>query len=149
MEAETAACSFQCIPGRRIEGAEYTAWGRCLMTDDYEYKGLMAQAWDLLRGETSAWPDRVFYRQLIELRPGPVLDVGCGTGRLTPRLSGAGDWTSTASTSSPEMLAICRDKAAAAGIDVAGRLFEQAMGPVGLAPAIRDDPGAHLRRSSC
>ena len=28
------------------------------MTDAYEYRGLVAEAWDLLRGDTSAWPDR-------------------------------------------------------------------------------------------
>lgn len=27
---------------------------------EYEYKGLMAQAWDVLRGDTSNWPDRSF-----------------------------------------------------------------------------------------
>jgi hypothetical protein len=32
-----------------------------------EYRGLLAQTWDLLRGDTSAWPDRAFYRTLIEL----------------------------------------------------------------------------------
>ena len=32
---------------------------------DYEYTGLMAEAWDLLRGDTSGWPDRFFYLELI------------------------------------------------------------------------------------
>ncbi len=58
---------------------------------DYEYTGLMAQAWDLLRGDTSTWPDRPFYRAIIQRQNGsaldavqsPALDVGCGTGRLT------------------------------------------------------------------
>ena len=52
------------------------------MPEDYEYQGLMAQTWDLLRGDTSVWPDRPFYRAIIEQRDGPALDVGCGTGRL-------------------------------------------------------------------
>ena len=29
---------------------------------DYEYKGLIATYWDLLRGDTSNWPDRFFAR---------------------------------------------------------------------------------------
>ncbi len=33
---------------------------------DYEYKGLMAQAWDVLRRDTSQWADRFFYLQLME-----------------------------------------------------------------------------------
>jgi ubiquinone/menaquinone biosynthesis C-methylase UbiE len=47
----------------------------------YEYRGMKAAYWDLLRGDTSTWADRPFYRRAI-LRSGtPALDVGCGTGR--------------------------------------------------------------------
>ncbi len=47
---------------------------------DYEYSGLMAQFWDLLRGDTSLWADRFFYLDVITQAGQPVLDVGCGTG---------------------------------------------------------------------
>jgi SAM-dependent methyltransferase len=48
----------------------------------YEYRGLMAQAWDALRGDTTTWPDRAFNLQLIQTYGQLALDVGCGTGRL-------------------------------------------------------------------
>ena len=96
------------------------------VTDDYEYRGLLAQTWDLLRGDTSGWPDRSFYRALIELRRGPALDVGCGTGRLVLDYLAAG-LDVDGVDNSPAMLAICRDKASAMNIDVERRLFEQEM----------------------
>ncbi len=96
------------------------------MSEDYEYRGLMAQAWDLLRGDYSAWPDRPFYRAIIEQRAGPALDVGCGTGRLMLDYLQAG-LDVDGIDNSPEMLSICREKAAAAGVDVDGRLFLQEM----------------------
>jgi SAM-dependent methyltransferase len=98
---------------------------------DYEYRGMMAQAWDLLRGDYSTWPDRPFYRQVIERQGGAGLDVGCGTGRLILDYLAAG-LDIDGVDNSPEMLAICRAKAEAAGIDVAGRLFEQEMESLAL-----------------
>lgn len=96
------------------------------MADDYEYSGLMAQAWDLLRGDTSTWTDRPFYRGIIERRGGPALDVGCGTGRHTLDYLAAG-LEIDGVDNSPEMLAICRAKAETLSIDVEGRLFRQEM----------------------
>jgi SAM-dependent methyltransferase len=93
---------------------------------DLEYVGLMALAWDALRGDTSGWPDRTFYLDLVRERGEPVLDVGCGTGRLLLDFVGQGIDVDGVEISE-EMLAICRSKAAAAGVDVAGRLFGQAM----------------------
>jgi SAM-dependent methyltransferase len=98
---------------------------------DYEYRGMMAQAWDLLRGDTSTWPDRPFWRAVIERQGGPALDVGCGTGRLILDFLAAG-LDVDGVDNSPEMLAICRAKAQAAAIDVAGRLFEQEMDELAL-----------------
>jgi hypothetical protein len=51
------------------------------MSADYEYRGLMAENWDLLRGDTSGWPDAGWFRTVVEQGAGPALDVGCGTGR--------------------------------------------------------------------
>jgi len=96
------------------------------MNRDYEYRGLMAQAWDLLRGDYSTWPDRPFYRAIIERQGGAALDVGCGTGRLLLDYLAAG-LDVDGVDNSPEMLAICREKAGASSIDVSGRLFEQGM----------------------
>jgi SAM-dependent methyltransferase len=96
------------------------------MTEAYEYSGLCAQTWDLLRGDTSDWADRAFYRTIIERGHGPALDVGCGTGRLIlDYLAGGLDVDGV--DNSPEMLAICCAKAAQAGIDIGARLFEQEM----------------------
>jgi SAM-dependent methyltransferase len=101
------------------------------VTEDYEYRGLIAQAWDLLRGDYSTWPDRPFYRTIIERQGGPALDVGCGTGRLILDYLGAG-LDVDGVDNSPEMLALCRAKAAGLGIDVEGRLFEQEMHELAL-----------------
>jgi len=96
------------------------------LTNNVEYRGLLAQTWDLLRGDTSAWPDRSFYRALIELGHGPALDIGCGTGRLMLDYLASG-LDVDGVDNSPEMLGICRTKAATIDIDVEGRLFEQEM----------------------
>jgi SAM-dependent methyltransferase len=82
---------------------------------DYEYKGLMAEAWDLLRGDTSQWPDRFFFREVIQRSGQPVLDVGCGTGRLLLDYQAQGIEIEGVDNS-PEMLALCRQKAQALGL---------------------------------
>lgn len=91
---------------------------------DYEYKGLMAQAWDVLRGDTSRWPDRFFFLELIEKYGQPVLDVGCGTGRLLLDYLAQGIDVDGVDNS-PEMLDLCRAKAAKLGL--APRVHEQSM----------------------
>lgn len=99
------------------------------MTDahgELEYVGLMALAWDALRGDTSGWEDRRFYLDLVRECGEPVLDVGCGTGRILLDFLALGIDIDGLEISE-EMLAICRSKAAVAGLDVAGRLHAQPM----------------------
>jgi len=93
---------------------------------DYEYRGMVASTWDLLRGDYSTWPDRTFYRSIIERAGQPALDVGCGTGRLLLDYLAA-EIDVDGVDNSPEMLALCRKGGAAAGIDLSDRLFEQPM----------------------
>lgn len=76
----------------------------------YEYRGLMAEAWDVLRGDTSNWADRHFYFAIIQQYGQPVLDVGCGTGRLLLDYMQQGIDIDGVDNS-PEMLAICQHKA--------------------------------------
>ena len=91
---------------------------------EYEYKGLIAQAWDVLRGDTSKWPDRFFFLEIIQEYGQPVLDVGCGTGRLLLDYLQQGIDTDGMDNSS-EMLALCRQKAADLGLSP--NLYEQYM----------------------
>jgi SAM-dependent methyltransferase len=89
-----------------------------------EYRGLMAATWDLLRGDTSDWPDRHFYLGLIRRAGEPVLDVGCATGRLLLDFLAQGidiDGVDLA----PEMLDLCRRRARERDLEPA--LYLQAM----------------------
>ncbi len=89
---------------------------------EYEYRGLMAQAWDVLRGDTSTWPDRAFFLDALRRFGEPVLDVGCGTGRLLLDYCAQGIDIDGVDNS-PEMLALCRQKAERLGLDP--DLYEQ------------------------
>ena len=91
---------------------------------NYEYHGLMASTWDLFRGDTSQWPDRFFFRELIARHGQPVLDVGCATGRLLLDFMAEGIDIDGVDQS-PEILQICREKADRAGLSP--HLYCQAM----------------------
>lgn len=47
-----------------------------MSSGDYEYGRLLASSWDFIRGDTSAFPDRQFYHDLIDSNGEPVLVVG-------------------------------------------------------------------------
>ncbi|MEO8285559.1 MAG: class I SAM-dependent methyltransferase [Chloroflexota bacterium] len=91
---------------------------------DYEYKGMIAANWDLLRGDTSKWEDKFFFRDVIRETGQPVLDVGCGTGRLLLDFMSDGVDIDGVDNS-PEMLALCREKAKA--MELRPTLYQQQM----------------------
>jgi ubiquinone/menaquinone biosynthesis C-methylase UbiE len=95
-----------------------------MSSQDYEYRGLMASLWDFFRGDTSTWSDRFFYREPIQRYGQPVLDVGCGTGRLLLDFMADGVDIDGVDNS-PEMLDLCRQKAQQLGLEP--RLFQQVM----------------------
>jgi len=86
-----------------------------MSSDDYEYRGLMAEMWDLSRGDTSTWADRMLYRKLIRETGEPVLDVGCGTGRILLDFLQDGVEIDGVDNS-PEMLGLCSEKAELLGL---------------------------------
>jgi ubiquinone/menaquinone biosynthesis C-methylase UbiE len=84
----------------------------------------MASTWDLFLGNEAGWEDTLFFRELIRGHGQPALEVGCGTGRLLLDYLAAGIIIDGVDNS-PEMLAVCRDKAQQRGLQPA--LFQQAM----------------------
>ncbi|MET0801647.1 MAG: class I SAM-dependent methyltransferase [Actinomycetota bacterium] len=84
---------------------------------DYEYYGILATSWDAFRGDTSAWDDRSFYLEAIHRFGEPALDVGCATGRLLIDFQAQGIDVEGVDVS-PEMVALCRDNGARAGIPI-------------------------------
>ncbi len=91
---------------------------------DYEYRGLLAESWDLLRGDTSEWPDGPFFRKFVQDEGEPALDVGCGTGRLLLEFLSAGLDVDGLDISE-DMLDLYRQKAKNLGL--APKLYMQLM----------------------
>lgn len=85
-------------------------------TPSYEYYGLMATFWDLFRGDTSTWDDRFFYLDVVKTYGQPVLDVGCGTGRILLDFMQQG-FDIDGIDNSPDMLALCKQKAEKLGLN--------------------------------
>lgn len=89
----------------------------------------MAQTWDLLRSDPTGRFDRDFYLNLIEYHGQPVLDAGCGTGRLLLDYLQKGIDIDGVDVS-PEMLQLCRAKASARGLQPC--LYEQSLETLSL-----------------
>jgi ubiquinone/menaquinone biosynthesis C-methylase UbiE len=95
-----------------------------MTSPDYEYHGMVAEFWDLFRGDTSNWEDRFFYLDLVKKYGQPVLDVGCGTGRILLDFMGQGIDIDGVDNS-PDMLALCRQKAEK--MNLRPKLYQQEM----------------------
>jgi len=81
----------------------------------YDYYGLLATTWDVWRDNTAGWSDRNLFLDVVRQYGEPVLDIGCGTGRiildfLAQRIDIEG------LDNSPEMLAICRTRSEKLGL---------------------------------
>lgn len=81
-----------------------------MSTPKYEYYGMVAEFWDLFRGDTSGWEDRFFFLEVVKEHGQPVLDVGCGTGRILLDFMGQGIDIDGVDNS-PDMLERLRHKA--------------------------------------
>jgi ubiquinone/menaquinone biosynthesis C-methylase UbiE len=90
----------------------------------YDYRGLVASTWDLHRVDTANWSDRFFYLDIVGQHGQPVLDIGCGTGRLILDFLQQGI-DIDGMDNSPEMIAICRAKAEKLNLSPA--LYQQHM----------------------
>jgi SAM-dependent methyltransferase len=88
------------------------------------YRGLVAEYWDLLRGDTSKWSSRPYFLALIRQSGEPALDVACGTGRLLLDYMKEGVDIDGVDIS-PEMIGGARENARIAGLEPS--LHTQAM----------------------
>jgi ubiquinone/menaquinone biosynthesis C-methylase UbiE len=88
------------------------------------YRRLVAEYWDLLRGDTSQWSSRRYFLDLIRESGEPALDVACGTGRLLLDYLREGVDIDGVDIS-PDMIRQARENARQAGM--APRLYVQAM----------------------
>jgi len=122
------------------------------------YDGLVAEAYDCWLGSDVDYDDVDIYRDAIERGDGPALELGCGNGRLLLRYRRAG-LDVEGLDSAPDMLAICRTHAAAAGVAVTlhcadwiafdlGRQFATIYNPAGSFMLIDDEDRARQALST-
>jgi SAM-dependent methyltransferase len=88
-----------------------------------EYEGLLARNYDALYGVMrDPSGDVAFYRELAKETGGPVLELGCGTGRVLLPIAALGI-PCVGVDASPAMLAVLRGKNPPAGLElVEGRM---------------------------
>lgn len=89
--------------------------------DFYSSSALHVLIYDSMAAVIPGGDDIAFFRSLAEQAGGPVLELGCGTGRVAIPLVDAG-YEVVGIDRSTAMLARARAKAEAAGPEVAGRL---------------------------
>ena len=94
------------------------------MTEGHPYYGVEAEYWDLFQSSSADWDDRGFFHELIRRHGEPILDGGCGTGRLRVGFLEPG-WDVDGIDLSPAMLDICERKADDLGVTI--DVYEQAM----------------------
>ena len=92
--------------------------------------GLIARWWAEVNSADPA--ELAWYDAAIQRYGEPALDLGCGAGRLLVPLSAAGYDVDGVDVSG-DMLDRCREVAASAGVNVAGRLHRQAFQELDLA----------------
>ena len=95
-----------------------------MATTDYDYRGMIVEYWDLLRGDTSKWASRPYFLKIIRDSGEPALDVACGTGRLLLDYMQEGIDIDGVDIS-PEMIAKARENADQLGLKP--NLYVQAM----------------------
>jgi SAM-dependent methyltransferase len=100
-----------------------------MSTPNYEYYGMLAEFWDLFRGDTSTWEDRFFYLGAVKKYGQPVLDVGCGTGRILLDFMAQGIDIDGVDNS-PDMLTLLRQKAETSNLHPA--VYQQEMTALSL-----------------
>jgi trans-aconitate methyltransferase len=96
---------------------------------DLPYEGWVADAYELFMPYDAEYADDRVFRRILEAADGTALELACGTGRLLVRYRAAGIDVEGVDVS-PDMLAICRGNAAAAGVDVV--LHQAGIAPLSL-----------------
>jgi SAM-dependent methyltransferase len=80
------------------------------------YEGLVAAAYDSWLPVDEAWPDEIVYRRALADVEGPILELGCGTGRPLLRWLAEG-LDVEGLDASEDMLAVLRRHAMARGLE--------------------------------
>ncbi len=109
-------------PPPKIAAAPLPVWGIIIpMADIYED----ARRYDALTTQHFGSSDAVYWKQQAAQSAGPILELACGTGRLTLPIAQQGTEIAGLDASGP-MLAVAREKAAYANLLIAWHLGDMA-----------------------